>query len=165
MAELTWRAFPIVPRRRALHEPAQQRAEHAPELGIGVTAYGVLAHGLLSGRAQAAGPTGRRSHLPWFAPVNFARNMKLVEALARIAAEKSVSTSQLAIAWARARREDLVPVVGVRTLAQLEESLASLRITLTAEDVARIEAAIPPHEIAGTRYLPALMKLLDSEGA
>ena len=135
------------------------------ELGIGVTAYGVLAHGLLSGKAKPAGTTGPRSHLPWFHPGNFERNMKLVEALAEIAREKGVSASQLAIAWALARRRDLVPVVGARTPAQLEETLAALRIALSEGDLARIEAAIPPGAIAGTRYLPVLMKMLDSERA
>lgn len=92
------------------------------------------------------------------------RNEKLVDALATIAPEKGVTTSELAIAWAHARRADLVAVAGVRTLAQLEDSLAALRIQLMTEEMTRAEVAFPPDEIAGTRYLPALMKLLDSEG-
>ncbi len=76
-----------------------------------------------------------------------------------------MTTSQLAIAWALARRADVVPVVGVRTSTQLEETLAALRIDLGAEDIARIEAAVPAQAVAGTRYLPMLMKMLDSERA
>lgn len=129
------------------------------ELGIGITAYGVLAHGLLSGKAQP----GKRAYIPWFAPGNFERNAALVAELGRIAAEKHVSTSQLAVAWARARHADLVPVIGARTVAQLEETLGSLDLVLVPDDLVRIEAAFPPAAIAGTRYLPALMKLLDSE--
>lgn len=131
------------------------------ELGIGVTAYGVLAHGLFSGKAKPTERGGHRSHLPWFHPGNFEQNMKLVDALAAIAAEKQVTASQLAIAWALAKWTNLVPVVGARTLDQLESTLAALRIQLSAEDVARIEAAVPPEAVAGTRYLPQLMKMLD----
>ena len=104
---------------------------------------------LLSGKAKPAGQTGPRSHLPWFAPGNFETNLKLVDALGPVAAEKDVTTSQLA--WALARRADLVPVVGARTLGQLEETLAALRIVLTPADIARTEAAIPRDAIAGTR--------------
>jgi len=96
-------------------------------------------------------------------PGNFEQNMKLVDALAAIAAEKQVTASQLAIAWALAKRTDLVPVVGARTMDQLESTLAALHIQLSAEDVTRIEAAVPPEAVAGTRYLPQLMKMLDSE--
>jgi len=133
------------------------------ELGIGVTAYGVLAHGLLSGKAKPAVEGGPRSHLPWFHPGNFEKNMQLVDSLTAIAVEKGATASQLAIAWLLARRRDAAPVVGARTLAQLEETLAALRIELSATDLERIEAAIPPEAVAGTRYLPALMTMLDSE--
>ncbi|WP_224362911.1 aldo/keto reductase [Hyalangium versicolor] len=144
-------------------KPEQTLFPVLDELGIGVTAYGVLVHGLLSGKAKPAGPLGPRSHLPWFHPGNFEQNMKLVDALAHIAAEKNVTPSQLALAWALTRRANLVPVVGTRTMQHLEETLAALRIKLTTDDAARIEAAIPPSAVAGTRYLPVLMKLLDSE--
>lgn len=132
------------------------------ELGIGITAYGVLAHGLLSGNSR---PGGERGYIAWFSPENFSQNQKLVDSLSRVAAEKHVTTSQLAIAWALAKRADIVPVIGARTLAQLDETLAALAINLSPTDIERIEAAIPAHEIAGTRYLPNLMKLLDSESA
>lgn len=143
--------------------PEQNLFPVLSELGIGVTAYGVLAHGMLSGKAKPAAPGSERAHLPWFAPGNFERNMKLVDALGRIAAEKAASPAQLAIAWALAKRADLVAVIGARTMAQLDDTLAALRITLTSDDLTRIESAIPRAEIAGPRYLPALMKLLDSE--
>lgn len=144
-------------------KPEQNLFPVLSELGIGVTAYGVLAHGLLSGRAKAAEKTGPRAHLPWFHVENFEQNMRLVNALSAIAKEKGVATAQLAVAWALAKRSDLVPVVGARTVAQLDETLAALRIALSAEELARIEAAVPPAAIKGTRYLPMLMKMLDSE--
>lgn len=133
------------------------------ELGIGATAYGVLAHGLLSGKAKPAGPNGPRAHLPWFHTGNFEQNMKLVDALSKIAASKAASTSQLAIAWALTRRKDMVPVIGARTVAQLTDGLKALRIKLSEEDLSQIEAAVPQEQIAGARYLPGLMAMLDSE--
>ena len=133
------------------------------ELGIGVTAYGVLAHGMLGGRAKPAGPGDARSHLPWFQPGNFERNQALVEALGGIARGKGVTTGQLATAWVLAQGPAIVPIIGARTHAQLDETLAALAIALTADDLTRIERAVPPDAVAGTRYAAPLMKMLDSE--
>ena len=134
------------------------------ELGIGVTAYGVLAHGLLSGAARpVAGPGDPRAHLPWFRPGNFERNQHLVEALGRIAADKHVSTAQLATAWVLAQADGIVPVIGARRPEQLRESLGALDVTLSPDDLARIAAAVPADAVAGTRYDERLMAMLDSE--
>lgn len=132
------------------------------ELGIGVTAYGVLSRGLLSG-SRPAGPSDFRVYLPRFAGENRARNDALVGRLAAMAAERGVTPSQLAIAWVFAKRPSLVPVVGARTRKQLEESLGALDVLLTPSDVAGLEAAIPPTAVAGTRYDPQQMRILDSE--
>lgn len=132
------------------------------ELGIGLTAYGVLSRGLLAGSA----PTGKddfRSYLPRFSGENRERNQRLVVALRDLAAEKGARPSQLAIAWALAKGESIVPVIGARTRAQLEESLGALAITLSPADVARIEEALPPSAVAGTRYDEHQMRILDSE--
>jgi aryl-alcohol dehydrogenase-like predicted oxidoreductase len=131
------------------------------ELGVGVTAYGVLSRGLLAGSLPGAGDF--RAHLPRFKGDNLEHNKRLVEALAQIAREKGATSSQLAIAWVLARGESIVPVVGARTRAQLAESLAALEFQLGAEDLARIEAAVPPGSVAGDRYDPHQMRALDSE--
>jgi len=132
------------------------------ELGIGVTAYGVLSRGLLSG-SRPAGPGDFRAYLPRFTGENRARNGELVATLAKLAAERGVSPSQLAIAWVLAKGPGLVPVIGARTRKQLEESLGALDVALSLDDVARLEAAIPPTAVAGTRYDPHQMRILDSE--
>jgi aryl-alcohol dehydrogenase-like predicted oxidoreductase len=132
------------------------------ELGIGVTAYGVLSRGLLSG-SRPAGPGDFRVYLPRFAGENRARNDALVGRLAAMAAERGVTPSQLAIAWVFAKGPSLVPVVGARTRKQLEESFGALDVLLTPSDVAGLEAAIPPTAVAGTRYDPQQMRILDSE--
>lgn len=132
------------------------------ELGIGVTAYGVLSRGLLSG-SKPAGEGDFRAHLPRFSGENRERNQGLVETLQRLAAERGLRPSQLAIAWVLARAKNVVPVVGARTRAQLQESLGALEVRLSTEDLARIEEAIPPSAVAGTRYDEHQMRILDSE--
>lgn len=134
------------------------------ELGIGVTAYGVLSRGLLSG-SRPQGPTDFRAWLPRFAGDNLARNQRLVDALAGIARDLGATTSQLAIAWALARGPAIVPLIGARTRAQLEESLGALALRLDADQLARIEAAVPEGAVAGTRYGADQMRHLDSERA
>jgi aryl-alcohol dehydrogenase-like predicted oxidoreductase len=132
------------------------------ELGIGVTAYGVLSRGLLAGSAPS-GPGDFRAHFPRFTPDNLARNQQLVATLADLAAEKGVSAAQLAIAWVLAKGESIVPVIGARTPAQLAESLGALSISLSPGDLTRIEAAIPASGVAGDRYAAPQMQMLDSE--
>ncbi len=132
------------------------------ELGIGVTAYAVLSRGLLSA-SQPAKAGDLRSHLPRFRGENLARNQQLVERLRDIASARGITQVQLAVAWALAKSPSIVPVIGARTRAQLAESLGAIKVNLTAEEVAAIEAAVPPEAVAGTRYDPNQMKALDSE--
>jgi aryl-alcohol dehydrogenase-like predicted oxidoreductase len=132
------------------------------ELGIGVTAYGVLSRGLLSGSKPTA-PGDYRAHLPRFQGENGERNRRLVEALEALAAEKGVTPTQLAIAWVLAKGKNIVPVIGARTRKQLEESLGALQVHLSPEDLARIEEAVPASAVAGTRYGEEQMRMLDSE--
>jgi len=132
------------------------------ELGIGVTAYGVLSRGLLSGSTpKAAGDF--RAHLPRFKGDNLQRNARLVEALSRIASDRGVTPSQLAVAWVLAKGPGIVPLIGARTRTQLVESLAALQIALTPSEVERIEAALPLADVAGARYDEHQMRVLDSE--
>ncbi len=132
------------------------------ELGIAVTAYGVLSRGLLSGSKPAA-QGDFRARLPRFSGENGERNRRLVEALERLAAEKGISPTQLAIAWVLAKDTHIVPVIGARTRAQLTESLGALGIDLSPEDLARIEETVPASAVAGTRYDAHQMRMLDSE--
>ena len=132
------------------------------ELGIGVTAYGVLSRGLLSG-SKPAGAGDFRGYLPRFTAENRARNERLVAALAELAAARGVTPSQLAIAWVLGKDARIVPVIGARTRAQLEESLGALNVVLSPEELARIEDAVPASEVAGTRYDEHQMRILDSE--
>jgi len=132
------------------------------ELGIGVTAYGVLSRGLLTG-SRPSSPSDLRARLPRFTSENRARNERLIEALQNVAREKNVTASQLAIAWVLAKGTSIVPLIGARTRAQLAESLGALRVTLTPDDITRIEAAVPAAAVAGTRYDEHQMRMLDSE--
>ena len=134
------------------------------ELGIGVTAYGVLSRGLLSEAAVAGDNMGGfRSHLPRFRGENLRHNLGLVDALRAIAAERGITVPQLAIAWALARGEDVVPLVGTRRRDRLAEALGALDMPLSPEELARIEQAVPADAARGERYAPEQMAMLDSE--
>jgi aryl-alcohol dehydrogenase-like predicted oxidoreductase len=132
------------------------------ELGIGVTAYGVLARGLLGGSVPSH-PKDYRGHLPRFAAANLAKNTALVGALRTIASDKGVTATQLAIAWVLAQSDTILPIPGCRTRAQLTEALGALSIDLSPADLAQLESAVPPTEVAGTRYDSMGMRALDSE--
>jgi len=132
------------------------------ELGIGMTAYGVLSRGLLSG-SRPAGGGDIRAHFPRFGGENLRHNEKLVEELKLLAAEQGLTPAQLAIAWVLAKGRRIIPVIGARTRKQLSESLAALRVKLSAAEMARIEESIKPEAIAGTRYDERQMRMLDSE--
>lgn len=134
------------------------------ELGVGVTAYGVLSRGLISGHFQ--GPNGERdfrAHSPRFQGENLQQNLQLVEALRAVAEARGVSVAQIAIAWVAAQGRDVVPLVGARRRDRLAEALGALDVELTQEDLAAIERAAPKGAAAGERYAPAMMAMLDSE--
>jgi pyridoxine 4-dehydrogenase len=138
------------------------------ELGVGVTAYGVLSRGLLSGRVGAEGYAGKRdfrAHAPRFVGGNLETNLRLVEQLARLAKARGATPAQLAIAWALHRGDDVVPLVGARRRDQLQEALGALDLALTADELAAIEAAVPAAAVAGERYDAHGMRMLDSERA
>jgi aryl-alcohol dehydrogenase-like predicted oxidoreductase len=133
------------------------------ELGIAVTAYSVLGRGLLS-NSQPAAAGDMRANLPRFKAENLVRNRELVARLGEVAAAKGITPAQLALAWALTKKGSIIPVVGARTRAHLAESLAALKVTLTAEEIADLEAAVPAEAVAGTRYGAEQMQMLDSEG-
>jgi aryl-alcohol dehydrogenase-like predicted oxidoreductase len=128
-------------------------------LGIGFVAYSPLGRGFLTGAIQDLSQIdGRRSAHPRFQPENFAHNRALVARFEALAAEKGCQPSQLALAWVLAQGEDVVVIPGTRSIARLEENLGALPVVLTAEDLARLDAAIPAGAAAGTRYPAAGMK-------
>ncbi|MFF0612226.1 aldo/keto reductase [Nocardia tengchongensis] len=138
----------------------------ARELGIGITAYGVLSRGLLSDSVRSGqqfAPSDFRAHSPRFQGENLDANLRLVDALAKIAAERQVSVAQLAIAWALSRGTDIVPLIGARKPERWAEAVAAADIRLSKAELATIEAAVPADQVAGGRYAPAQMAMLDSE--
>jgi aryl-alcohol dehydrogenase-like predicted oxidoreductase len=138
----------------------------ARELGIGVTAYGVLSRGLLSGHWTAGRELAGndfRAGSPRFQGENLAANLALVAELAAIAEASGISVAQVAIGWVLSRGEDVVPLVGARRRERLAESLAAIDVTLTADDLAAVERAVPAGAAAGGRYADIFLALLDSE--
>jgi aryl-alcohol dehydrogenase-like predicted oxidoreductase len=135
------------------------------ELGIGLTAYGVLSRGLLGGSVPATDAKGdiRVVRMPRYQGDNLARNLALVDALRTVAAAKGATPAQLAIAWVRSRGDDIVPIVGARRREQLKDAVAAMDLKLDAGDLARIEAAVPTDQVAGARYDQSQMAHLDSE--
>ncbi|HWM86710.1 MAG TPA: aldo/keto reductase [Kofleriaceae bacterium] len=136
------------------------------ELGIAVTAYGVLSRGLLGGHwsPDRSLPKGDfRGHMPRFTGENLERNLSLVDALRAIAEQKGCTVAQIAIAWVMARGQEIVPLIGARRRDRLSEALGALELELSDGDQARIESAVPPGAAAGDRYAAPQMAILDSE--
>ena len=135
------------------------------ELGIGVTAYGVLARGLISGHWQA-GATKQgdaRTMSPRFQQGNVETNLQLVEALRAIAEARGASVAQVAIAWVAAQGRDIVPLVGARRRDRLDEALGAVSLELGAGDLAAIEQAVPKGAAVGARYPEQVLRAMDSE--
>jgi len=140
----------------------------ARELGVGITAYGVLSRGLLSGhwaKDRATAPTDFRSRSPRFAQGNVERNLSLVEQLRAVADARGATVAQIAIAWVLSRGKEIVPLIGARTRERLEEALSATALELGAADLERVEQAVPKNAAAGERYNEQGMHMLDSERA
>jgi aryl-alcohol dehydrogenase-like predicted oxidoreductase len=135
------------------------------ELGIGITAYGVLSRGLISGHyaPERVAATDFRQHSPRFSGENLDRNLQLVDTLRGVASDSGITVAQAAIAWVASRGDDIVPVVGARTRERLAETLGAAEVVLSDEQIAAIEAAMPVDQVAGTRYAEEQMAMLDSE--
>jgi aryl-alcohol dehydrogenase-like predicted oxidoreductase len=136
------------------------------ELGVGVTAYGVLSRGLLGGQwpsQRATAPGDVRGRLPRFRPENLDHNLALVAGLRPIAEAKGATVAQLAIAWVLARGPDIIPLVGTTRRGRLAEAVDALGLELSEDDLAAIERAVPPGAAAGDRYDERQMAMLDSE--
>jgi aryl-alcohol dehydrogenase-like predicted oxidoreductase len=135
------------------------------ELGISLSAYGVLSRGLLSGKwsKDRQGQIDFRSFSPRFIGENLEKNLSLVEALREIAEEKQTTVAQLAIAWVLSQGEDIIPLIGARKRTHLEDAFGALELKLNTDDIAKIEAAVPAIEVAGTRYAKEQMAMLGVE--
>jgi pyridoxine 4-dehydrogenase len=139
------------------------------ELGIGITAYGVLSRGLISGHWSKEKDKDRteakdfRRMSPRFQDANIDRNLALVEQLRAIAADVGASPAQVAIAWVAAQGNDIVPLVGARRRERLTEALGALNVKLTDAHLAALAEAFPPGVAAGNRYPDAQLKHMDSE--
>jgi len=132
---------------------AEETRETTRPLGISFVAYAPLGRGFLTGAIKTfADVDGRRAAHPRFQKENFDQNRELVARIEAIAAEKRCTTSQLALAWVLAQGDDVVAIAGTRYKERLDENLGALRVELTADDVARISAAVPSGAAAGTRY-------------
>jgi aryl-alcohol dehydrogenase-like predicted oxidoreductase len=133
------------------------------ELGISVTAYGILSRGLLSSGTAQLASHDPRARFPRFQGDNHARNLELLAALEAIADDQGVTAAQLAIAWVASRGDDIIPLIGTKRRDRLAEALKALDLTLSTDDLAAIEAAVPADAVAGQRYDAAQVAVLDSE--
>jgi aryl-alcohol dehydrogenase-like predicted oxidoreductase len=136
------------------------------ELGVAITAYGVLSRGLLSGRWTLERRTTDRdfrTHAPRFQPENLRQNLELAEKLRRLADKRGATVAQVAIAWVAAQGPDIIPVIGARTRDQLTESLRASDLELDPDELAAIERAVPAGSAVGGRYADWQMAYLDSE--
>jgi aryl-alcohol dehydrogenase-like predicted oxidoreductase len=135
------------------------------ELGIDITAYGVLSRGLISGHWPKAreGERGFRGNAPRFQGANLDANLALVDKLRAIAEGIGASVAQVAIAWVAAQGPDIVPLVGARRRDRLAEALGALDVTLSADHHAALARALPPGAAAGARYPEAALAHMDSE--
>ncbi|WP_431475666.1 aldo/keto reductase [Massilia eburnea] len=140
----------------------------ARELGVGITAYGVLSRGLISGHwtAQREGEQDYRGlHSPRFQGENLKHNLELVERMRAMAQAKGISVAQLAIAWVMEQGTDIVPLVGARTRSRLQEALGALDAVLLQSDLDALELIVPQGAAAGGRYNDHQLSHLDSEKA
>ncbi|GIL40909.1 aldo/keto reductase [Roseiterribacter gracilis] len=135
------------------------------ELGIGITAYGVLSRGLISGHwsKDRSGQKDFRALSPRFQGENLDHNLALVDALRALADARGITVAQIAIAFVLSRGDDIVPLVGARRRDRLQEALGALAVKLSSDDLAKIEAAIPAGAAAGARYPEAQIAHMDSE--
>jgi len=134
------------------------------ELGIGVTAYGVLSRGLMArGGRPERGKTDIRGRFPRFQEGNLERNLKLAQALDAVSKRIGATTAQVACAWVLSRGNDIVALLGARNREQLRDSLGALELSFSSADLEEIENAVPVSAVAGGRYDDAGMSSLDSE--
>jgi aryl-alcohol dehydrogenase-like predicted oxidoreductase len=145
-------------------DPEDEVLPTVRELGIGFVPYSPLGRGFLAGRFRSLddlAPDDWRRDSPRFQAGNFAMNLAVAEQVRSIAQEKGCTPAQLALAWLLAQGPHLVPIPGTTSLARLEENLAAADVSLSPQDLARIEAVAPHNTVVGERYNPHVMRLLN----
>jgi aryl-alcohol dehydrogenase-like predicted oxidoreductase len=145
-------------------EPEDEILPTVRELGIGFVPYSPLGRGFLTGRIRSVDdlePDDYRRTSPRFAGDNFGRNLRLVEEIKAIAADKGCTPSQLALAWVLAQGDDIVPIPGTKHPRYLEENVGALDVTLTQDDLARIDRVMPAGAAVGERYVPQGMQTVN----
>ena len=145
-------------------EPEEGILDLVRELGIGFVAYSPLGRGFLTGEIRSINdlaPDDWRRTNPRFSGANFQRNLDLVEEVKAIAASKSCTAAQLALAWVLAQRDDIVPIPGTKRRRYLEDNIGALEVRLTPEDLAQIDRILPPGRAAGTRYPESGMQVVN----
>jgi aryl-alcohol dehydrogenase-like predicted oxidoreductase len=136
------------------------------ELGISMTAYGVFSRGLLTGHVPSRDSSSQgdiRGHFPRFQAQNLERNQQMISRLQELARKKGVSVAQLAMGWILTKGNDIIPLPGARRRDQLAESLECLKLSISADEIAAMERAVPEGSVAGDRYAAEQMLVLDSE--
>ncbi|QEH37900.1 General stress protein 69 [Aquisphaera giovannonii] len=145
-------------------EPEEAILPTVRELGIGFVAYSPLGRGFLTGQFRSVDdlpPDDYRRNAPRFQGDNFRKNLQLVEKVGEIARARGCSPSQLALAWVLAQGEDIVPIPGTKRLKYLEENLGALDVSLTADDLAQVDAILPAGAASGDRYHAQALKAID----
>jgi len=145
-------------------EPENDVLPVCRELGIGLVAYSPLGRGFLTGaikKPQDIPVDDARAHMPRFQEENFKQNIKIVESLQKMAADKKCTTVQLALAWLLAKGEDIIPIPGTKNKKRLDENLQALDLQLGDSDMRRLEEIAPLGAAAGTRYAQALMQTVN----
>ncbi|OYY89389.1 MAG: aldo/keto reductase [Sphingomonas sp. 28-66-16] len=135
------------------------------ELGIGFVAFSPVARGFLADAVHE--PTFEkhdiRNFMPRFAAENLPHNLALLDRFRRVAQDAGCTPAQLSLAWVLAQRPDIVPIPGTRSIAHLEENVAALEVTLSADTIAAVDAIFTPGAVAGTRYAPPMQAQIDTE--
>jgi aryl-alcohol dehydrogenase-like predicted oxidoreductase len=145
-------------------EPEEDLLPVLRELGIALVAYSPLGRGFLGGRFQSVAdlaPNDWRRANPRFQGEQFAKNLSIADRLREVAEEKHCTPAQLALAWLLGRHQDVIPIPGTSSIARLEENIGAAEVALGEPDLKRIEQALPKGSVAGERYAPAMMKIVN----
>jgi len=145
-------------------DPEKEVLATCRELGIGFVAYSPLGRGFLTGQIKSLSdlhPTDWRRGAPRFQGQNLRKNLEIIRRVEAIAQQKGCSPAQLALAWVLAKGEDIIPIVGTKRRKYLEEDVGALQLTLSPEEIRKIDEAIPPDLVAGDRYPTPVMNLLN----
>jgi len=148
-------------------DPEEHVIPACRELGVGFVPFSPLGRAMLTGAirsAEAVSSEGDfRANMPRFRGENLDRNLQLVEALADLAKAKACTRGQLALAWLLAQGDDVVPIPGTKRVRYLEENAAAADVELHADEIAQLDALFAPEKVAGERYAPELMRMLDRD--